>query len=368
MSQSQVTNSDNNKKNTRQTELPDCQQSTEWQLFTLMLSLIFVLSLFYVTHSRPATDCCSSRILLLRQHTLQIKEHVVMEMQRQIEVNVNDNQRQPSLQDPAANLQFAIDSGQLDNIMQMLPQELGLKRGELATIATTERDGYTTSNTADFWSADKETTTKEATTTTTAVTASTSTSILPTATGEPPPDDDSTTRLTSEVATILDLNEAAPTMSTTTTTLTTTPAMITTLSSVTTTTTTMTPPPITSTTKLTTTSTSTTTMAMTTPTGASSKSNISDDISFKLPCDDLYKLNFCLNGGNCFRWAESNSFSYCICPDGYVGERCDSKTEDGKQAGRQSKQCKVENCVQENSRFGSLRLHRVKEDLHQEVA
>lgn len=230
-----------------------------------------------------------------------------LELQRQHEVD--DNEPSP---DPA---KFAIDAGE---ILRMLP-ELDLQ-GELASIVTTERDSsYTTT---ELRSVDEETTiatTIRAETTTIGTTTTITT--LATATGEPPPDDDSTLRMTSEVA-ILDLNEAAPT----------TTATIPTMTTSKTTTTTTTPS---STTPITPTTPKLTTTSSTTPDGTS-KPNISEDLSFKLPCDDMYTLNFCLNGGNCFRWAMSNSFSYCVCPDGYVGERCDSKTEDGKQAVRQA--------------------------------
>ncbi|KAH8400560.1 hypothetical protein KR222_006811, partial [Zaprionus bogoriensis] len=227
-----------------------------------------------------SADCCSSRILLLREHTLQIEEHVVqmvnqLELQRQLDASVDDAAQ------PGA---IAIDTGQM---LRVLPAELGLGlglglglEGELAAMATTERDSNT----------NKET---PGTTTTTTRTTSASTATTTTATGEPPPDD-STERMTTEVA-----------ASTTTTATTTTTTAATT--------------------------TSTTTTSTPTPTGSrtSAKPNASDELSFKLPCDDMYTLNFCLNGGNCYRWAMSNSFSYCVCPDGYVGERCDSKTEDG---------------------------------------
>lgn len=253
-----------------------------------------------------------------------------LELQRQHEVD--DNEPSP---DPA---KFAIDAGE---ILRMLP-ELDLQ-GELASIATTERDSYTTT---EIRSADEETTiatTIRAGTTTIGTTTTITT--LATATGEPPPDDASTSQMTSGEVAILDLNEAAPTTTATIPTMTT--------SKTTTTTTTTTTPsptttPITSTTsKLTPTSSTTT--------DGTSKPNISEDLSFKLPCDDMYTLNFCLNGGNCFRWAMSNSFSYCVCPDGYVGERCDSKTEDGKQAVQQAVELSKESARSLCSvRLGSL--------------
>ncbi|KAH8377181.1 hypothetical protein KR093_003895, partial [Drosophila rubida] len=277
-----------------------------------ILKVIFVLSTIVAV-----TDCCSSRILLLRQHTLQIEEHVVQMVnqldlqQRQQLINAVDGQSTDPERD---NMLLFSDTGQ---IIQM-PTDLRHLEGLLTSIATTERNSAT-----ELWSTDSDTDESETTTSmsssssssSTASTTSTSTSRTTTtaaattaaaaisttteltaiskntmATGEPPPDD-STPRVASDAA-IVELIQAVPTTTTTATT------------------------------------TTTTTMASSTMTRAS-KPNNSEDVSFKFPCKDNYATDFCLNGGNCYRWANSDSFNYCVCADGYVGERCDSKTEDG---------------------------------------
>lgn len=44
-------------------------------------------------------------------------------------------------------------------------------------------------------------------------------------------------------------------------------------------------------------------------------------------CLGNFLTDFCLNGGRCFRYPIANhSFYSCECADGYVGERCESKT------------------------------------------
>ncbi|KAH8274094.1 hypothetical protein KR044_010336, partial [Drosophila immigrans] len=268
-----------------------------------ILKVIFVLSTIVAV-----TDCCSSRILLLRQHTLQIEEHVVQlvnqlelqQQQRQQLINAADGQPiEPRLE---GDMLLFSDTGQ---IIQM-PKDLRHLEGLLTSLATTERDSATT-----LWSTDtdEETSTTTSTSTSTSSTTSTTTStstLKPTttteltsiskntmATGEPPPDD-STPRLLATDAAVVELMEAKAVPTTTTM------AMVT-----------------------------TTTMMSSSTTTRASKPNNSEDISFKFPCKDNYATDFCLNGGNCYRWANSDSFNYCVCADGFVGERCDSKTEDG---------------------------------------
>ncbi|XP_030079090.1 protein gurken [Drosophila hydei] len=261
-----------------------------------IFKVIFVLSTIVAV-----TDCCSSRILLLRQQTLQIEEHVVqlvnqLELQQQLNID-----GQPSATDVFA------------DTAQMLQMSSALNiDGELATIATTERDSNIG---VEPWFNDEETTTTTTTittpTTTTRSTEISSTTISATvntmATGEPPPDD-STPQLATDAG-ISQANEAlqTTTMATTTTTATAAAATITAAAATAATTQTL--------------STTMTTTMTTTNT---------EDLSFKLPCSNTYMKYFCLNGGNCFRWAESeNGFSYCVCAVGFVGERCDSKTENG---------------------------------------
>ncbi|XP_017954256.2 protein gurken isoform X1 [Drosophila navojoa] len=255
-----------------------------------IFQVIFVLSTIVAV-----TDCCSSRILLLRQQTLQIEEHVVqlvnqLELQQQLNLD-----GQPSATDIFA------DTAQMLQVSSALDID-----GELATIATTERD----SNTGiASWFHDEETTTTTTTTatkttmpiTTTSSAAISSTTVSTTvntmATGEPPPDE-----RTPQLATDATISEAGETLQTTTTNKRTE-----------------------ATTAEAETATTGTAEATTTMTTTNS-----EDLSFKLPCSNTYMKYFCLNGGNCFRWAESeNGFSYCVCAVGFVGERCDSKTENG---------------------------------------
>ncbi|XP_053959260.1 protein gurken [Anastrepha ludens] len=50
----------------------------------------------------------------------------------------------------------------------------------------------------------------------------------------------------------------------------------------------------------------------------------------KLPCSGQFNVEFCLNRGRCFRYPIGNETIHsCICADGYVGERCESKSMNG---------------------------------------
>ncbi|KAH8323683.1 hypothetical protein KR074_004440 [Drosophila pseudoananassae] len=50
-----------------------------------------------------------------------------------------------------------------------------------------------------------------------------------------------------------------------------------------------------------------------------------------LPCSEEYKANFCLNGGRCFHYpmVHSTVLHSCLCKDDYVGERCEYKNWNG---------------------------------------
>ncbi|XP_030561692.1 protein gurken [Drosophila novamexicana] len=232
-----------------------------------ILKVIFVLSTIVAV-----TDCCASRILLLRQQTLQIEEHVVQlvsRMELQQALNLDGQLSEPDT---------------FGNTAQMPQESLDLAiHGELASIATTEQDTST-----EPWSSEVETTTTTNSTTTRTTATTTRTiakSTIKTATGEPPPND-STVQLARDAA-ISELNEA---LMTTTATLTPTT-------------------PIT--------------------TNGTGNRTLSKEFNFRIPCSEEYLKYFCLNGGNCFRWESSSGFSYCECANGYGGERCDSKTESG---------------------------------------
>lgn len=48
-------------------------------------------------------------------------------------------------------------------------------------------------------------------------------------------------------------------------------------------------------------------------------------------CTGQFLTDFCLNGGRCFRVPMGNqSLFSCECADGYVGERCESKSVNGE--------------------------------------
>ncbi|XP_064539023.1 protein gurken [Drosophila montana] len=232
-----------------------------------ILKVIFVLSTIVAV-----TDCCASRILLLRQQTLQIEEHVVQlvsQMELQQQLNLDGQLSEPDTLGDTA--QMPQESRSLDI------------NGELASIATTEHDTST-----EPWSNEVETTTTtKSTATGTRTTQTIATSTIKTATGEPPPND-STVQLATDAA-ISELNEALKTTTTTSTT--------------------------------------TTSTSMTTT--STSNRTLSKEYNFRYPCSEEYFKYFCLNGGYCFRTEDANGFSYCECANGYGGERCDSKTETG---------------------------------------
>uniref|UniRef100_A0A0A1WTG3 Protein gurken n=1 Tax=Zeugodacus cucurbitae TaxID=28588 RepID=A0A0A1WTG3_ZEUCU len=56
--------------------------------------------------------------------------------------------------------------------------------------------------------------------------------------------------------------------------------------------------------------------------------NVRDLLS--LPCSGQFNTEFCLNRGRCFRYPIGNDTIHsCICADGYIGERCESKSMNG---------------------------------------
>ncbi|ALC39995.1 maker571 [Drosophila busckii] len=211
-----------------------------------ILKVIFVLSTIVTV-----TDCCSSRILLLRPHILQIEERVV-----QLELKQSFDANGPPLEADG----YADTAELLRNFISAEP------------VLPAENVPLTTTDIAIIITATPATTIP--------------TTLTPTlATGEPPPND-STQRNSSDqsTSTNLDISDVIPT-------------------------TTVVP----SSTTMTTTTTTATTRATTTES--------------KRSCSINY---FCLNGGKCFRYDIGNSsLNYCECAEDFVGERCESKTENG---------------------------------------
>ncbi|XP_014086610.2 protein gurken [Bactrocera oleae] len=85
---------------------------------------------------------------------------------------------------------------------------------------------------------------------------------------------------------------------------------------------------------------SSTTMPTPTPTiitnsAGDGMENVMNDLKtvrdlLSLPCSGQFNTEFCLNRGRCFRYPIGNDTIHsCICADGYIGERCESKSMNG---------------------------------------
>ncbi|XP_030377034.1 protein gurken [Scaptodrosophila lebanonensis] len=234
--------------------------------FIQILKVIFVLSTIV-----SVTDCCSSRILLLREHTLKIVEHQdnfhnhlhehAHQLQQQIERRVVDMVNQMEMQQKLLAQQQLLELGEQQQSEGGGTEEPLLDwqdLGEAALSETTTEQPITIEST-ETWAVGGETTTA--------------------ATGEPPP---SIEQIISTPSSPMESSTEAN--SNTDTSL----------------------PP------------------------AGGKTKVQDSFNYVrevLPCSDSYKSDFCLNGGRCFRFPLANhSFYSCECADGYVGERCESKT------------------------------------------
>ncbi|EDW85243.1 uncharacterized protein Dwil_GK18382 [Drosophila willistoni] len=250
-----------------------------------VIKIIFVLSTIVAV-----TDCCSSRILLLREHTLKIVQHQhnfhnhlhehAHQLQQQIEEHVvqlvNQMELQQKLdeqlQEADSNVEPDPDPEAADQETEQIePLELDIEtdpsRGppltlEMAASSTWEPglDLITDENSS--------TTTEKTTTASTSSRTITSTKppITVTPTDEPPP---------------------SPLADGTTTS----------------------------------------------PTGQTTNEPVRVTISIDLPmlnCSEPYDTKYCLNGGRCFRLPVSNhTLNSCVCADGYDGPRCDFKSWNG---------------------------------------
>ncbi|BFF93301.1 protein gurken [Drosophila madeirensis] len=239
--------------------------------FIQIIQVIFVLSTIVAV-----TDCCSSRILLLREHTLKIVQHQhnfhnhmhehAHELQQQIEEHVVQLVNQMELQQRQQEEQ---QQQQLQATVREVPPEPN-EDGEL--LPNTVEDASVEPMLEEQLlgeppaSSTESGRTGESTSTTDAITDTTTLTTV-TDTGELTPDDDNS-------------------LSTTVTSLSTT----------------ITPP---------------------------HKVKDTTEITM-LPCSDSFKTNFCLNGGNCFRYPlGNNSLYWCRCADGYDGLRCEFKNWNG---------------------------------------
>ncbi|XP_022234864.2 protein gurken [Drosophila obscura] len=237
-----------------------------------IIKVIFVLSTIVAV-----TDCCSSRILLLREHTLKIVQHQhnfhnhmhehAHELQQQIEEHVVQLVNQMELQQQQQEEQQ--QQQQLQPTVREVPPEPD-EDGELLPNTVEEASvepmleeqllGEPSASSTESWLAGESTTKTDATTETTTTTLTTVTH-----TGEPPPDDSSPSSAGATFSTAIPMDKVKDTA----------------------------------------------------------------DI-IMLPCSDSFKTNFCLNGGNCFRYPlGNNSLYWCRCADGYDGLRCEFKNWNG---------------------------------------
>ncbi|XP_016945557.3 protein gurken [Drosophila suzukii] len=230
--------------------------------FTRIFEVIFVLSTIVVV-----TNCCSSRILLLREHTLKIVQHQhshmhehAHELQQQIQetavellnrLELQRKQLENSAQEEAAEqLRPETDPNEETETQQPIVEE----DADSEAMDPAEETDALESSTASWLISDSSTPIAASETVTTPETV--------THTGEPPPDQSSSSQ---------------PTVSST-------------------------------------------------PTPLNKETEIQ-----MLPCSEAYNTSFCLNGGHCFQHPMVNNtvFHSCLCVNDYDGERCAYKSWNG---------------------------------------
>jgi len=213
-------------------------------------------------------DCCSSRILLLREHTLKIVQHQhshmhehAHELQQQIQetavellnrLELQRKQLENSAQEEAAEqLRPETDPNEETETQQPIVEE----DADSEAMDPAEETDALESSTASWLISDSSTPIAASETVTTPETV--------THTGEPPPDQSSSSQ---------------PTVSST-------------------------PIPL----------------------------NKETEIQM-LPCSEAYNTSFCLNGGHCFQHPMVNNtvFHSCLCVNDYDGERCAYKSWNGE--------------------------------------
>ncbi|XP_036321738.1 protein gurken isoform X2 [Rhagoletis pomonella] len=301
------------------------------QISENLLRVIFMLSTIVAV-----TDCCSSRLLLLKEHTLQI----VQQQQRLHNIKSADydynNEDYDQLQQQQHHQQQLEQQQQQQQ--QRIPQYVEIVNSELefnknytdehtrssdddneekstetqifaafetTTAATTPRT-TTTMATSTVTAATMTTTTAnvESTTTTTAETAETASTETTTI-----------VRTTAEESTTLMAEEGTSTHSDSTSTIIVSVETVMEPSST-----------------MPTTATAATTAASSLADGVESVMNELKSVRdlLSLPCSGQFLTEFCLNRGRCFRYPIGNDTIHsCICADGYIGERCESKSMNG---------------------------------------
>ncbi|CAD6997979.1 unnamed protein product [Ceratitis capitata] len=305
------------------------------QISENLLRVIFMLSTIVAV-----TDCCSSRLLLLKEHTLQIVqqhrlhnahiddydyEHEDYEHLQQQQHEQQHLEQQHQLQQQKMPQYVDIVSSGIE-FLKNLTNEYARFRDEKPEQEENTTETQLIGGTMDledfggdsfqsllgiFDAAAFETTTARTTTTTT-TTRTTATSV---ATG--------TTTVTDSTSTSTSTGQTSISTTTTTTRFFQESSK---------------PASVTSTTQSASTesmeprSTHSTTTTTTVPTidkdGMNDLKIVPDLLS--LPCSGQFNTEFCLNRGRCFRYPIGNDTIHsCVCADGYIGERCESKSMNG---------------------------------------
>ncbi|XP_016979669.1 protein gurken [Drosophila rhopaloa] len=237
--------------------------------FTRIFKVIFVLSTIVAV-----TDCCSSRILLLREHTLKIVQHQhshmhehAHELQQQIQETAVELLNQLELQ------RKQLEASDQEAAADQLHPETDPNRGTDSQLyeqpieeTSVEVDADQEADIDMLGSSTATWLTIESSTPPTDSKTSTATATV-THTGEPPPDQSSSN-----------------------------------------------PPDL------------STTVAPDKTTERSKETEIQ-----MLPCSGAYNTSFCLNGGHCFQHPMVNNtvFHSCLCVNDYDGERCAYKSWNG---------------------------------------
>ncbi|XP_011212368.3 protein gurken [Bactrocera dorsalis] len=291
------------------------------QISENLLRVIFMLSTIIVV-----TDCCSSRLLLLKEHTLQIVQQQRLHHSQSDDYDYEHDDYEQLQQQ---------QHQQQQQQQQKLPHYVELAKSDIDYIKnytdehtrSKNKDGHEENSTeADIFSAAMQlgnfdsdsfesllgifdAAAFDTTTTTTATTTEMSTTSLSSA----------IPHSTTTSATTIDQQSTSPESAISTTQRARTSAVVDEQQNV---------------------EASSTTMP--TPASTTIASSLGDDMEkvmndlktvrdlLSLPCSGQFNTEFCLNRGRCFRYPIGNDTIHsCICADGYIGERCESKSMNG---------------------------------------
>ncbi|KAH8281860.1 hypothetical protein KR054_003354 [Drosophila jambulina] len=242
--------------------------------FIHILKVIFVLSTIVAV-----TDCCSSRILLLREHTLKIVQH-----QHDYHMHEHAHELQQKIEETAVQMlsQLELQRHQLEASAQDAAEEL---RQDADADTNTETNPNSDPDKDQLYAEPVEEATEAGNLAQEAEIFGSSTATWLTA-FSPSSSSSETATMSTTVATT-DTGDSPP------------------------------PNPL----------------DLSTPRPEDDKgTNRTNETEVQmLPCSEEYKASFCLNGGHCFRHPMVNNtvFHSCICVNDYDGERCAYKSWNG---------------------------------------